>query len=232
MKSYVITSSLLHGIFLSLAVILGTFLSKPRLSYYAVDLHSGPPPSAAQAVAESEPEKAPPPEAPPKPEPKSQIKEAIKIKEKDKKLPPPPKPTAKPVAAKPVAIGNALRSLSGFTNSANTNSSAGNLGGANVTADASGPAFPFPWYLKAISDKLDSVWKPPQEYENDTVCQITFTISRDGGVSGANIRKSSGNSYFDQLAVRAVQAASPMPPLPTGYPEDELRVHMKFIGKQ
>ena len=61
MKPYFMISSIVHGVFLTLVVIVGTFLSKPRMSYYAVDLFSGPPPGAA--VSAPEPEKtAPAPE--------------------------------------------------------------------------------------------------------------------------------------------------------------------------
>jgi len=233
MKNYFFISSAAHGVFLAMVVFVGTFLSKPRMSYYAVDLLSGPPPGASSPVeAAPEPVKAPPvaDQAPAKPELKTMIKEAIRIKEKEPKKPL-PKPAPVPVAAKPVAISGALRSLSGFSNASPT-TGAGNLGGSSLVAEASGPAFPFPWYLKAITDKLDAHWKPPQEFQDNTVCQVTFVIARDGAVSGAELRKSSGDSFFDQLAIRAVQNASPMPPLPSGFPEDRLRVHMKFIGKQ
>ena len=99
--------------------------------------------------------------------------------------------------------------------------------GASITATASGPSFPYPWYLKAVSDKLDQYWKPSGE----SVCQVRFIIARDGIVSSAVVSKSSGDSYFDQVALRAVQDASPMPPLPNGYPEETLRVFMTFKKK-
>ena len=108
---------------------------------------------------------------------------------------------------------------------------AGATRGWGVVADAGGQAFPFPWYLKSITERLDKAWSPPERFQDDTICQVTFVIGRDGRVSGVTLRKSSGDDFFDQLAIRAVQASDPMPPLPGGFPEDRLMVHMKFIGK-
>jgi TonB family protein len=99
-------------------------------------------------------------------------------------------------------------------------------------ADAGGLAFPYPWYLKAIADRLDKQWRPPQEYAPDTACQVTFVIDRAGQVSGAQVTKVSGDSLFDQLALRAVLYSNPLPPLPNGFPDDQLKVHMKFVGRR
>ena len=103
--------------------------------------------------------------------------------------------------------------------------------GSGIVADA-GPAFPYPWYLKAIADRLDKQWHPPQEFQPDTLCQVTFVISRAGQISGSQISKSSGDSLFDQLALRAVLYSNPLPPLPNGFPDDTLKVHMKFVGRR
>ncbi len=109
---------------------------------------------------------------------------------------------------------------------------AGGFGsGPGIVAD-SGTPFPFPWYLTAIAERLDKQWKPPQAYEPDTICVVTFNIARDGQISESKISKTSRDSLFDQLALRAVLYANPMPPLPNGFPEDSLKVHMKFVGKK
>jgi TonB family protein len=79
---------------------------------------------------------------------------------------------------------------------------------------------------------LDKQWHPPQEYAPDTTCQVTFVISRAGEISGSVLSKSSGDSMFDQLAMRAVLYANPLPPLPNGFPDETLKVHMKFVGRR
>jgi TonB family protein len=57
-------------------------------------------------------------------------------------------------------------------------------------------------------------------------------INRRGEISGSQISKSSGDQLFDQLALRAVLYANPLPPLPNGFPDDTLKVHMKFVGRR
>ena len=94
--------------------------------------------------------------------------------------------------------------------------------------------FPYPWYSEEaiFADRLDKQWHPPQEFEPDTLCQVSFVISRSGQVSESQISKSSGDALFDQLAMRAVLYANPLPPLPNGFPDETLRVHMKFVGRR
>lgn len=107
----------------------------------------------------------------------------------------------------------------------------GGGGGSGIVAEAGTP-FPYPWYLKGIADRLDKQWHPPQEFQSDTICQIAFTIHRTGQVTDSKVEKSSGDSNFDQLALHAVLYSNPLAPLPAGFPDDTLRVHMKFVGKR
>ncbi|MBF0274537.1 MAG: energy transducer TonB, partial [Nitrospinae bacterium] len=57
---------------------------------------------------------------------------------------------------------------------------------------------------------------------------VAFVIDREGNVTDKNIEKSSGSQEFDMAALRAIQN-SHFPPLPVGYNEPTLRVHMGFI---
>ncbi len=102
--------------------------------------------------------------------------------------------------------------------------------GSGIMAQAGQP-FPFPWYLKAISDKLDKQWKPSNEYSPNTKCVVVFVIHRSGEVSQARIAKRSGDALFDEMGLRAVIYSNPLPPLPNGYQEDTLTVNMTFEGK-
>jgi len=231
MKSAFFFSLTAHGALLALVIVMGTLLSKPRMSYYAVDLVSSlpsgssvsgpavltPAPKAAEAPREVEPEKP-------------VAKEAIRVPSKEKKkLPAHPKAKPKSSAAFEAAMRAAMGQAPG-ANAAGSGVGAPGGSGAGVIGEA-GPAFPYPWYLKAIADKLDKQWHPPHEFQSDTVCQIAFTISRDGQVSDSSLEKHSGDTFFDQLAMRAVLYANPLPPLPAGFPDETLRVHMKFVGK-
>lgn len=243
MRNYLVFSSGGHIALLVLWVTGGALLSKPKMSYYAIDLGSSLPaggPAQGGAGPAVEEVEAPAPKAPPLPraieERKLPANEVIRIKGKAKI------PQAKPVPERPVKkkglnLKAALAALEGQGKGTHTVragaagvGAGGGTGGAGIVGDA-GPAFPYPWYLKLIADKLNERWKPPSDFQSDTLCQIAFTIRRDGQVEDTVVEKPSGDSMFDQLAQRAVVYSNPLPPLPEGFPEDALRVHMKFVGK-
>jgi len=60
---------------------------------------------------------------------------------------------------------------------------------------------------------------------------VLFEIARDGQVTGSKVEQSSGNSWYDQSALRAIVEANPFPPLPEGFPGQSLRVHFGFDFK-
>jgi len=239
MKGYFALSFLGHAALLAALIFLGMLWSKPKMDYYSVDLFS------PATGGNPEPQSAPPPPVEPvkaPPQPKAEAteqpapKEAIKVPSREPLRPPkknPPKPKAETKPKSKAAFQAAMKALENEGPegpSGKGPSAAPTSTGAGVSGEA-GPAFPYPWYLKAIAEKLDKQWHPPQDYQADTVCQITFIIQRDGEVSGVSIEKRSGDSEFHQLAERATSDASPLPPLPSGFQEETLRVHMKFVGK-
>ena len=237
MKPFLFFSVSLHGAMLALLVVMGTMLSKPHPSYYAVDLMSAmpaaaPAPASSLAVA---PEAKVPETPKPVPEEKPIPKEAIRMPAKQKKKPAPPPKSKAPAKPKHSAAFDAAMKAMANEGPLKPSHSGGpalaSTMGAGVVGEL-GPTFPFPWYIKAIADKLDKNWHPPSEFQSDTLCTVAFTISRDGQISGASVEKASGDSLFDQLALRSVVYASTMPPLPSGYPEATLSVHMKFQGKR
>ena len=57
---------------------------------------------------------------------------------------------------------------------------------------------------------------------------VHFRILRDGTVESIELVSSSGYNSFDLAALRALQAAAPLPPLPRGYREGELGVTLIF----
>jgi TonB family protein len=201
------------------------------MSYYAVDLFSSMPAGSAGGVTAAPATIAQPEEQPVVPKEAPVTKEAIRVAGKVKKKPSakasPQKSAAKPKST--AAFDAAMRAAEAEGNHG-AGSGIPGAGGAGVAAEA-GPAFPYPWYLKAIADKLDKQWHPPQQFQSDTVCQVAFVIHRDGQVSDSSVEKASGDGTFDQLALRAVVYANPLPPLPSGFPDEVLRVHMKFVGK-
>jgi TonB family protein len=237
MRRYLFFSFSLHSVGLAALLMASLLLSKPPMSYYAVDLFSLPSGALgpggrgqASAVVAKPAEEAPAIEEEPVPH------EVIRVPGKVKKKHPALIPTKPKIRSKPrpwslLASPSATEEGEGSRGEGGGGGGAPGGAGAGIVGDA-GPAFPYPWYLKAIVDRLDKEWHPPQEFETDTLCQVSFVIKRGGEVVDARISKKSGDSIYDQLALRAVLYANPLPPLPAGFPDNTLKVHMKFVGKR
>jgi TonB family protein len=232
MKPFFFFSFAAHGFFLAAFIVLGTLLSKPRMSYYAVDLMSSlpagggiSPGSEAAPITAATPKGVSAPKvSAPKPAAEEEIPadDTIRLLDKLKKkrlalARSQPAETPAPDVPAPPNQGSGGVGLAGS--------------GSGVVADA-GPGFPYPWYTRAIVDRLKGQWNPPHDYAPDTVCEVTFNINRAGQVSGLRISKRSGDAVFDQIGLRAVLYAGSFPSLPGGYLDDTLTVHMKFFGKR
>jgi TonB family protein len=103
---------------------------------------------------------------------------------------------------------------------------------ASVGVRADGD-FRWAYYLASIRNKIGSRWVPPPGLGGRTAhATIYFRIGRDGSISVARIEDGSGMTFFDQTAMRALQLATPLPPLPAGYDGDWLGVHFGFEYQQ
>ncbi|HKO23046.1 MAG TPA: energy transducer TonB [Candidatus Eisenbacteria bacterium] len=93
--------------------------------------------------------------------------------------------------------------------------------------------FRWAYYLAAIRNKIGSRWVPPPGMEGKLVkATVYFRIHKDGQISLTSVETSSGYAFFDQTAMRALLAATPLPPLPAGYTDDYLGVHFGFEYQQ
>ena len=97
--------------------------------------------------------------------------------------------------------------------------------GANALTLNAGD-FPFAWYLGRVQAKITERWTGKALPGQQPIA--VFDIARDGRVSSLAIAKTSGNSYYDQAALRAITEAMPFPPLPAEYGGTMLRVHLAF----
>ncbi len=86
--------------------------------------------------------------------------------------------------------------------------------------------FKYSYYTGAILKKIRRYWQDSNINVLRTV--VYFKIEKNGTVSKLKIFKSSKNSAFDKNALRAVELASPFPPLPDGYTENNLGVYFEF----
>jgi TonB family protein len=95
--------------------------------------------------------------------------------------------------------------------------------------------FRWAYYLAAIRNKIGAHWVPPPGLDaqgRQIQTTLYFRIGKDGQISVARIETTSGMAYFDQTAMRALLAATPLPPLPAGFTDNYLGVHFGFEYQQ
>jgi TonB family protein len=107
------------------------------------------------------------------------------------------------------------------------------LGSASGSATGVGPLtlsvsdFPYAWYIRQVHQKIHERWNgraiPGQQPS------VVFEIRRDGKLNVVVIDKSSGNAYYDQVALRAINDAGPFPPLPDDFTKPVLRIGLQFV---
>jgi TonB family protein len=107
------------------------------------------------------------------------------------------------------------------------------LGAATGSPTGAGPLtlnvtdFPYSYYIRQVADKIRAQWNgkaiPGQQPA------VIFEIRRDGRLNAVGIDKSSGNAYYDQVALRAINDAGPFPPLPEEFKKPMLRIGLQFV---
>lgn len=90
--------------------------------------------------------------------------------------------------------------------------------------------FPFGYYLVLLHRRISEAWDPGELTDPTAGEKVTvyFRILRDGSAKDIRIEKASADPALNQLAVKAVSAALPFPPLPEDFHDDSLGVHFIF----
>lgn len=202
MRRWLAVSAALHAGVAALVFLLGLAgPARPKVPpVYQVSLVS----AAELAPQRTRPEPTPPepePEEVKEPEPEAEEKVPDPEKKPEPKKEPEERPTPRPGPERARETGRDLP----------------------VTLE--GKPFPFPWYLEQLVRKVERNWRPTS---NTLKATIHFRIDARGRISDVRVHESSGNFLFDQAARRAVEAASPMPPLPDEYTGDWLGVYFIF----
>ncbi len=83
----------------------------------------------------------------------------------------------------------------------------------------------FDSYMDKMKKDIQSKWKPPKGFDAQKVVTV-FSIKRDGTIANASIADGSGVESIDKSALEALEAASPLDPLPTGSPP---YVQMRYV---
>lgn len=100
------------------------------------------------------------------------------------------------------------------------------FGGRGSIVNLEGANFEYAYYLSIVQDRIGSNWV--RSYVGKGKVRVYFRIKRNGNIAGAMIEESSGDVGLDRLALRAITASSPMPPLPEGYTGNDLGIHIWF----
>jgi TolA protein len=100
----------------------------------------------------------------------------------------------------------------------------GTAGQAGKGTDKGGPAGTmFDSYYSKITEKIWQEWTWPDSAEKNLEAIIAVRIARDGTLTVQGIEKSSGNSFFDRSALKALSKASPVQP-----PPYEMEIGIRF----
>lgn len=85
-------------------------------------------------------------------------------------------------------------------------------------------------YYNMIWEKIRDSWVLPEGITRGKNLEaiVALRIKRDGTIEKYWIEKGSGNTYFDQSAIRAINKANPLPPLPQDFGEDIFEVGVRF----
>src|SRR5258708_596735 len=143
---------------------------------------------------------------------------------------PQPEPEPKATTAPRAAPRREAPSLPAPSQTAALGAPTGSAAGQGaLTLDVSD--FPYAWWVRAAIAKVQDQWQRQNQFsEPPQKPQLLVEVQRDGSIARIPmIEKSSGNTMYDQAAVRAVMAASPLPKLPDEWAGGSvLRLHISF----
>ncbi len=198
---------------------------KTPIEYVAVQIV----PAARLGVARPRPAQ-PPPAAAVKPEPKpvappdvAPPKETPTLREPSAaKAPPKPAPAAPP---QPIAQTAPVEAEPEVQGSERGSANALALGAAVAGLD--NPDFVYGYYVDQMLAMIQRNWVRPM-VGSGVEATVHYRIQRDGRIVEVRIANSSGINSFDLAALRAVQASTPLPPLPRAFREGSLGVNLIF----
>ena len=156
----------------------------------------------------------------------------------------PPAPIVKsaPSAPAPVAASAASSHVKpagapGSEGHAGSSPGPGGFGGGTGLASGGGAGVAFDedfsqtWYQAALERRIKAVWNKPSVTGGKKIVQIHFVIVGDKATE-LQILRPSGDYAFDQSALRAVESAQPLPPLPAAGGKDKLGATFEFHSQE
>lgn len=101
-------------------------------------------------------------------------------------------------------------------------SGGGGVGGAQVEATD----FCCPEYITLMVAAIKTKWNDKQSVVG--TAGMKFTILKDGTITAIQVEKPSGFAVLDNESRHALEATARLTPLPSGYPNASLTVHLQF----
>lgn len=196
------------------------------ISQRAVQTEAPPPPrpEPVRPPAAVAPETVPIPsrEPPPRPTPPARTERP--------RTPPPPVQQAPdqarsrtPSRGEEQRTGNAIAETGARGQGFGLSSSSGT--GTGVKLDITGD-FCCPEYISLMVDRIRSSWD--SKAATAAIVIVKYTILRDGTITDTAVERSSGDPTLDLRAQRAVVNTRQLPPLPAGYNNQSLTMHLTF----
>ncbi len=102
--------------------------------------------------------------------------------------------------------------------------------GSGAAVEADMPNFPYPWYITQVRSRLWANWTANMPRTPGGVT-VMFIILRDGSLTDLRVESSSGDAGYDYVALTAVQQSAPFGPLPSGFKDSFLKIHVNFTSQ-
>lgn len=84
-------------------------------------------------------------------------------------------------------------------------------------------------YFEKISLMINGAWSLPEALRNKGFKTIlSIHIRRDGTIESLWIEEGSGNKFYDESALRAINKVTPLPPLPKKWKEEAIDLGLRF----
>ena len=99
-------------------------------------------------------------------------------------------------------------------------------GGSGTGAYLDVGDFCCPEYLETVMQVIQRNWVPTQNTTGQTL--MKFTVLRSGAVTAVQVERPSGFAVLDMAAQRALLLTERVPPLPAGFPNADLTIHLRF----
>jgi protein TonB len=90
-------------------------------------------------------------------------------------------------------------------------------------------------YARILRDRVAQAWNTSgidAGVRTAPVVTVTFTLYRNGSISGTRVTRTSGIATLDRSALRAIADAAPFPQVPPQFPKDQIEIDFVFELKR